>query len=104
MIAINKIKTLILIGPENGGAYNPAKNKICIIFNAPEAGKVKVGMYDIFGSRVQDNHGQSVIKGLNKFDLDVSNLTQGEYLVELLFDGKNITLKQADKLLVGLRD
>jgi len=25
MIAMNKIKTLILIGPENGGAYKPDK-------------------------------------------------------------------------------
>ena len=56
MIAINKIKTLILIGPENGGAYSFPKGKLKSLFelkiksmelcSITETGSVGLGISD----------------------------------------------------------
>lgn len=83
---------------------NPAKSKTHVIYNARETGKIKLTMYDISMHRVREYDLHSANKGLNEFDLDVSNFATGEYLLELRFNGKTYKEKQVEKLLIGTRE
>jgi len=83
---------------------NPAKSKTHVIYNARETGKIKLTMFDISMHRVREYDLQSANKGLNEFDLDVSNFATGEYLLELRFNGKTFKEKQVEKIIIGTRE
>lgn len=79
---------------------NPAKQYTSVIFRLTEVGQVSLVIYDLLGRQIQSYNVQSNSEGLNKLDLNVSNLAKGEYILELQFDGKTESTRQIGRLIV----
>ncbi len=67
---------------ENMVFPNPASDMIMLSYQAGEEGQVIVRIVDMLG-RVQISEQQAVFAGANNMDFNVSNLSSGQYMVEL---------------------
>jgi hypothetical protein len=62
---------------------NPANDMINVISNTEFTGEVTVSIYDIVGRRVA-NYNTAVVSGSNTLSYDISKLSPGTYVVEML--------------------
>jgi hypothetical protein len=60
----------------------PRQGNISLVFNASEAGTMRVHMYDLFGRLVVRQSIQSV-KGANKVNLEAQSLQDGMYIIQV---------------------
>ncbi|HSK14283.1 MAG TPA: T9SS type A sorting domain-containing protein, partial [Phnomibacter sp.] len=71
---------------------NPARTTTKVVIDAPEAGRGAIIMFDALGRQVQNLSAQ-LNKGINQFDMNVSNLASGEYKIQVRGAGLNETIK-----------
>ena len=65
---------------------NPANNNFNLEMNANANGKIKIALLDATGKEIRSEE-KSVIEGKNYFTMDVSNLSGGIYLVQIIESG-----------------
>ncbi len=94
---INLTANLVGISPIiNNSALNiypnPAAEEMTIQINCTGNSKIQIEVYDLLGNLIQeqDNNAKS---GINKFQLDISTLQEGIYIVKIAENGKNVTQK-----------
>lgn len=71
---------------------NPAKTSTKLVVDAPEAGKGNIIMRDAIGRQVQVINAQ-FNKGINQFNLNVMNLSSGDYNIQVSGGGIQETIK-----------
>lgn len=71
---------------------NPAISNAKVIVDAPQAGTGALMMRDAIGRQVQTVNAQFK-KGINQFDINVSNWAAGEYTVQVVAPGLTETVK-----------
>ena len=62
---------------------NPASYTAAVELSLPEAADVRADVFDVLGRRVASVHDGSLPAGTHRFDVDVSNLSAGLYLVRI---------------------
>jgi pectate lyase len=68
---------------------NPCKYTAVLEINCLNPTTLNISIYNMLGKKVMELNNQHLLEGLNKLQLDVSSLQQGEYLVNF----ESITLK-----------
>ncbi len=68
----------VRIGP------NPTKDLVDVSLNMPDPGKVTVHIYDIAGKLVESTGPEILNAGYNRIQLDLSNLSQAQYMYEII--------------------
>lgn len=71
---------------------NPARTFTKVVVDAPEAGKGSLIMRDAAGRQVQVLNAQ-FNRGINQFEMNVRNLSSGEYNIQVQGGGLNETIK-----------
>jgi len=71
---------------------NPAKDKINVSFNTKDQADLQISLNDISGKQVLTNN-YSVIKGENQLSVDVTGLSKGVYVLNLVTEKGTIHYK-----------
>lgn len=71
---------------------NPTDAYTQVSLYAPKNGVVFVNIIDILGQQIKSDE-VAIIKGNNKFEIDLSNLANANYLIKFNFDNEIITKK-----------
>jgi hypothetical protein len=85
-------------GPERLALWaqpNPARGSAVLVLALPEAGAVRVGLYDALGRRVVLVHEGVLTAGAHRLRLDVSGLPPGMYLARAEAVGEAVTTRLA---------
>jgi hypothetical protein len=93
--------TSILAGLELNGTLelanypNPFTEFTNLIFVLPEAGPVRISLFDITGRKLAEIANEHRLAGKNEIKLQRNGLRRGIYLISLEFKGRLITKKLA---------
>lgn len=68
---------------------NPVKHEAIIEYEMTNTGNLRMNLYDMGGKMVKEIHKGYVQKGLHKFQLNVSGLRPGSYLLKVDLSGKH---------------
>jgi hypothetical protein len=79
---------------------NPAVNRAFLFFNATEFGTATIRIFDVVGRCVGTIGPVSSILGLNKIDLDVSNLKKSMYKLSFELSSENQHIKEVRSIIV----
>ncbi|HSY61653.1 MAG TPA: M4 family metallopeptidase, partial [Cytophaga sp.] len=74
-------------------APNPFTASVTLSINAKNNGKAQVTIYNAYGAKVKEQTGVNLLKGLNKLNLNCSNLVSGTYMLEVSFDDTKVVKK-----------
>jgi hypothetical protein len=78
---------------------NPTTGLISIILNASNAGKLLVNINSVTGMQIMSST-FNAISGTNNFKLDLSNLGQGAYFINIT-DENGVSIKNSKVMLIG---
>jgi hypothetical protein len=63
------------------------------MINSGQAGKVHVTIYNSSGSKIVEQAGVNVVRGINEFSFNLSNYAAGVYMLEINFGDSKIVKK-----------
>jgi len=99
------IPSLVFDGSDPGSSMtiypNPATDRAFLFFTAEGAGTTTVSLFDMLGRCVKVNGPVLTLPGLNKIDLDVSQLHKNIYQVFVESDSGNQHIKEIKRLVAG---
>jgi hypothetical protein len=72
---------------------NPFAGKFITMINSGQAGKVHVTIYNSSGSKIVEQAGVNVVRGINEFSFNLSNYAAGVYMLEINFGDSKIVKK-----------
>lgn len=81
-------------------APNPARHETKVFFWFDEEGTTTLKMYDLKGTLVKTVHSILTNGGLNQTILDVSSLSSGEYIIDLVSTGSTLKSQKSGKLII----
>ncbi len=81
-------------------APNPARHEMKVFFWFDEKGATTLKMYDLKGTLVKTIHSIPTNEGLNQTILDVSFLSKGEYIIDLISTGPTLKTQKTGKLFI----
>jgi hypothetical protein len=81
-------------------APNPAQHEMKVFFWFDEKGTTTLKMYDLKGTLVKTIHSIPTNEGLNQTILDVSFLSRGEYIIDLVSAGSTLKSQKSGKLII----
>ncbi|HRN27573.1 MAG: T9SS type A sorting domain-containing protein, partial [Ignavibacteriaceae bacterium] len=70
--------------------FNPTTN---IKYYVPDAGKLKIGLYDVLGNELTTLVNKEVQAGLYEMTVDGTNLASGTYFVKMISQNNQQTIK-----------
>ncbi|MEI9945322.1 MAG: T9SS type A sorting domain-containing protein [Chitinophagaceae bacterium] len=77
---------------------NPAFNKLNIQFYSEKEGKIRVRILNSVGILYREVNSFSAAKSLKRIDLDITNLPNGTYLIQVVDATGNVSVKKIQKL------
>jgi hypothetical protein len=80
---------------------NPAKGIAYLYFNSIESGSAIIQIYDVFGRCVETIGPISAIEGLNKVDLNFSNLKNNLYTLSFKLHSENQNVTEVKSIVAG---
>jgi hypothetical protein len=72
---------------------NPAQDQINLNYEIRNAGEVNVEIYNLVGAKVYENYLGRQMSGFNNQEINVSDLTEGIYLMRLTVNNSPLTKK-----------
>lgn len=72
---------------------NPTQNQSTIAIDVEEEGMFDVMMYDMNGSLIRNIHSGELLQGRQQFEVDMYDLNSGIYIVKIISQGQDETLK-----------
>ncbi|MEI7982791.1 MAG: T9SS type A sorting domain-containing protein, partial [Bacteroidota bacterium] len=81
---------------------NPARQFATLIFKVPEDGKITVSLCDNAGHQIFADHDLNVTEGLKNLNLNVAAYARGNYVLNLVFKGNNVSFREVKKLVLGM--
>jgi len=81
-------------------APNPAQHETKVFFWFDEKGTTTLKLYDLKGTLVKTIHSILTNEGLNHTILNVSSLSRGEYIIDLVSTGSTLKSQKSGKLII----
>ena len=72
---------------------NPFTGNFIAMVSAKKAGKVQVTIYNSSGSKIKEQAGVNLVKGINEIDFNGANFASGVYTLEINFGDSKIVKK-----------